>query len=120
MPLAHLRSRVDTNLPRVLVVDDEPMNIFALQLMLQEFGFSCDQADGGKSALQAVQSRVEKYLAGEARMYELILMDYCMPDMDGPETTRRIQEIYRSNQRLQASKLPIICCCTAYTEATFM
>ena len=73
---------------RVLVVDDEPMNIFALQTMLEEAGFVCDTVNNGKHAVEYVRQRISKFMAGQAKLYEIIFMDYCMPGMDGPTATK--------------------------------
>lgn len=48
-------------------------------------------------------------------MYQLIFLDYCMPDMDGPQVAVEIRK--RFQQR--GFKIPYICCCTANTAATF-
>ena len=110
--------------PRVLVVDDEPMNIFVLQTMLSELGITSDSATGGSEALKLVQMRADMLLAGEAvQPYEVILMDFCMPDMDGPTTAREIQALLSSSAYSgspdTAGKLPFICCCTAYETKKF-
>ena len=46
-------------------------------------------------------------------MYKLIICDYSMPEMDGPQVARAIREM------LYDICEPMICCCTAYTQATF-
>ena len=48
-------------------------------------------------------------------MYRIIFLDYSMPEMDGPQVSL---EIYRILGEAQIS-IPYICCCTAYTEASF-
>lgn len=54
-------------------------------------------------------------------MYKLILLDFSMPDIDGPEVARQARVIFEEQGKSDADiSNPVICCCTAYTEATFM
>ena len=52
-------------------------------------------------------------------MYQLIMLDYSMPDLDGPQVAIRIRELILENEHLGETKVPYICCCTAYAEASF-
>ena len=52
-------------------------------------------------------------------MYEIILLDYSMPEMDGPQVATEIRRIFQSSILLNEDKVPYICCCTAYAEALF-
>ena len=65
---------------RVLLVDDVPMNLVILSELLKASKMTVDMAGSGKEALQKT---------AEIR-YDVILMDYMMPDMDGEETMRNI------------------------------
>lgn len=66
---------------KILIVDDEPKNLFALEAILSEIGgIEIVQASSGQEALL-------KILKGK---YFLILMDVQMPDMDGFETASLI------------------------------
>jgi signal transduction histidine kinase/CheY-like chemotaxis protein/HPt (histidine-containing phosphotransfer) domain-containing protein len=67
--------------PRILIVEDHPVNRMILQDMLHVQGFRVDEAIDGKRALEAIS----------AEPYDLILMDCHMPVMDGIECTRRIR-----------------------------
>ena len=50
-------------------------------------------------------------------MYKLILLDYSLGDgFDGPEVAREIRKTVSS----AALSQPYICCCTAYTEDSYM
>ena len=72
----------------VLVIDDDPVACEHAKIVLGQVGVSCDTAESGSEALDMVSVR-------HARMdnYDLVLVDWKMPDMDGVETTRRIREI---------------------------
>ena len=65
--------------------------------------------------MKAVQDRVIAVLEGKASMYKVILLDYSMPDMDGPQVSIKVREITKSTGLAE----PFICCCTAYTEAGY-
>lgn len=69
----------------VLVVDDNAANIFALSTMLRQMGFDVDEATSGVEAINLACHK----------NYQLILMDYLMPEMDGIETIRQIQFIMK-------------------------
>jgi signal transduction histidine kinase len=72
--------------PRVLVVDDLPENLLALQATLQGLPVDIDCADSGPSALKRLL--VEDYA--------VILLDAHMPDMDGFETAELIKRRERT------------------------
>jgi CheY-like chemotaxis protein len=68
----------------VLLVDDEQMNIEVIKAMLDEQGIAADVALSGSIALSLLEQRCEEVYMGGAPMYKLVLLDYSMPDMDGP------------------------------------
>ena len=61
---------------RVLVVDDNAVNREVAQAVLEQFGAEVILADGGETAL----------IAAASMPFDVILLDYRMPQMDGPET----------------------------------
>lgn len=67
---------------RIMVVDDERYNLLVLQDVANELGCHCDVADNGAEALR---------LAAAAR-FDIILLDWDLPDMNGGEVARRIRE----------------------------
>ena len=79
---------------RILVVDDDMRNIFALTSALEQKGADVEVARNGVEALQKLEQDPDGI--------DLVLMDTMMPEMDGLAATREI----RKNPRWQ--KLPII------------
>jgi len=72
----------------VLVVDDDPVACEHAKLILEKAGIAAEIAYSGPEAIEKVKLR-------HARRdpYNLILVDWKMPEMDGIETTRRMREI---------------------------
>ena len=68
---------------RVLIVDDNDMNRIVLRSLMKENGVQIDDAESGEECLKKVA----------ANPYDLILMDYMMPRMDGKETLAHIKEM---------------------------
>ena len=70
----------------VLIVDDDPVACRHAQLVLEKAGIASELASSGPQAVEMVKLR-------HARMepYNLILVDWKMPGMDGVETTRQIR-----------------------------
>jgi two-component system sensor histidine kinase/response regulator len=66
---------------RVLVAEDDEVNAKAARMMLEQLGCSVDVATNGTEAVEQFRERD----------YDLILMDWQMPLMDGIEATARIR-----------------------------
>ena len=73
---------------RILVVDDNAMNISVVEGLLKSTQIKVDKAYGGLEALD---------LCAE-NFYDLILMDHMMPNIDGIETLHRLKETDGPNQ----------------------
>eukprot|EP01136_Pigoraptor_vietnamica_P040540 Opistho-1_new@1069 len=67
----------------VLIVDDEPLNVFLLQQILKSYDLTITTATDGQQA-------VEKFTNNKT---DLILMDVYMPVMDGIEASKQIKNI---------------------------
>ena len=78
---------------KVLVVDDDVRNIFAVASVLERHGMSVVTAETGQEALAKLASNPD---------VAVVLMDIMMPDMDGYETIRAIR------QTVSLGQLPII------------
>ncbi len=72
----------------VLVIDDDPIACEHAKLVLEKVGFSAQTVLSGAEAVEMVRIRHARQ-----EPYQLILVDWKMPEMDGLETTRRIREI---------------------------
>ena len=72
----------------VLVIDDDHVACEHAKLVLTEVGISTDLASSGAEAVDMVRVR-----GARREPYDLILVDWKMPDMDGVETTRQIRSI---------------------------
>ena len=70
----------------VLVIDDDPIACEHAQLVLGQVGVNCEKALSGAEGLQMARVRYAR-----REPYNLILVDWRMPDMDGLETTRQIR-----------------------------
>ncbi|WP_137972133.1 response regulator [Pseudomonas sp. F(2018)] len=71
---------------RVLVVDDNASAREILSGMARNFGLEVDVAESGATALHMLDDALTRQLP-----YDLVLMDWKMPDMDGMETVRRMR-----------------------------
>ncbi len=93
---------------KVLVVDDNSTARGIFQEMLESFSFDVTLAASGQEGLTALET------ASENQPFELVIMDWQMPGMDGIEASRRIK-----NHR-GLSKIPAIVMATAYGREEVM
>jgi CheY-like chemotaxis protein len=83
---------------RILVVEDDVRNVFAVTSILEPRGAVVVIARNGREAIETL----EKSLGDPARKIDLVLMDVMMPEIDGLTATREIRK------RPEWKKLPII------------
>jgi CheY-like chemotaxis protein len=69
-------------MPRILVVDDDPMVGATIEVLLQRHGFDVTLTDGGETGLAAL----------EAEIFDAMLVDIFMPHMRGFESIRIFHE----------------------------
>ncbi len=72
---------------RVLLVDDFETILMALSALLEAWGIDVKTATSGEEGLQALRDA-----ASAQTPFDLVILDYQMPGMDGLETARRISE----------------------------
>ena len=88
----------DMRLPAwdMLIVDDDEQLYEGAAEALKSIGVRTEWAMDGESAICAVEQRMQ-----QRRQYDIVLMDWRLPGMDGIETARKLQKIY-------GSELPIL------------
>jgi len=91
-----------------LVVDDNPAARAVLGEMATSFGWRVDLAAGGEQALAMIASRIEAKPGNAGSAYDVVFIDWRMPELDGWETSCRIRQLGASG------KLPLIVMVTAY------
>jgi CheY-like chemotaxis protein len=69
---------------KILIVDDDVRNIFALTSLLERQQIEVLYAENGREGIEMLQAHPD---------INLVLMDIMMPEMDGYETTRAIRQI---------------------------
>ncbi|MBQ9156929.1 MAG: response regulator [Eubacterium sp.] len=72
----------------VLIIDDDPVACQHARLVLEKVGIAADIAASGPEAIEMVKLRHARRNA-----YNLILVDWQMPEMDGVETSRQIRQM---------------------------
>ena len=76
----------------VLVIDDDSVALEHAEITLSQVGISCETAESGWEGIDKVRIR-----HGRREDYNLIIIDWKMPEMDGIETTRQIRRIVGNN-----------------------
>lgn len=102
LPIVHILNAEKTEQPqmwenmrmlcpgvRVLVVDDEPMNLMVAQGILSDYQMEVKTAESGMEAIEIC----------EKEDFDLLFLDHMMPKMDGVETLHRIRKILEESKR---------------------
>ena len=80
----------------VLAVDDNRVNLKVITELLKQYGIEPETASGGRQSVEMVKE--------DPTRYDLIFMDYMMPEMDGREATMEIRKI----KGCKENELPIV------------
>lgn len=92
-------------------MDDCQFNVVAIQSLMSQFDEKSDFCNNGKEAIAAVKARIDANLPP----YNLIMMDFSMPECDGPTATKIIRLSYQDSG-CPKDKQPFISCLSAYSE----
>ncbi|XP_010453108.1 PREDICTED: histidine kinase 5 [Camelina sativa] len=76
----------ETSKPKILLVEDNKINIMVAKSMMKQLGHTMDIANNGVEAINAINRS----------SYDLVLMDVCMPVLDGLKATRLIRSYEES------------------------
>ncbi|MBS0631814.1 MAG: response regulator [Verrucomicrobia bacterium] len=87
---------------RILVTDDNPVNLKVVSRMLEKLGYQPATATSGADALAALRTQP----------FDLVFMDIEMPTMDGPTATRQLRA------ELPAARQPAVVALTAHALAS--
>jgi hypothetical protein len=79
---------------RVLVVDDDMRNVFAITAVLEQHRMRVDYAENGRQALERLAGDFDREADEDdgGRRVDVVLMDIMMPEMDGYEAMREIRK----------------------------
>lgn len=79
--------RLDTRAMRALVIDDNETNRIIVRELLTAWGFDVSEAEGGRAGIGML-----KAAEGSGMPYDLVVLDYLMPDMDGIAVVQEIRD----------------------------
>eukprot|EP01006_Ploeotia_vitrea_P038250 TRINITY_DN66222_c4_g8_i1.p1 TRINITY_DN66222_c4_g8~~TRINITY_DN66222_c4_g8_i1.p1 ORF type:complete len:879 (+),score=394.72 TRINITY_DN66222_c4_g8_i1:230-2638(+) len=99
---------------RVLVVEDDDLNLSVISSMLRKLGHTVLAATNGREAIEQFTSRA----SSSEECVDVVLMDCLMPVMDGFAATKRIRRWERAHSRVEDESLlvPIVGCTAASNE----
>ena len=96
----------------VLIVDDDGMNLAALESLASTFNIKVDKAENGREAVNKYRERLAGLCGKDCQLYKLIIMDLNMPVKNGTSATI----IIRSMERVNSLERISIVGCTAYAQ----
>jgi len=111
LPISSFNEGEASSSKDILVVDDDPINILGLRLLLNKLKLSIDVAYNGQQAVEKVQSKFKLAKSTATSRYKLIFMDCQMPIMDGYEASRVLTALMKSAEIPETT----IIGCTAFT-----
>lgn len=115
---------MDNEFAEVLIIDDQQFNLFAMQGQLSQFRVASDTAMSGEKALELLGERLKALVEGDITkpLYKLIVIDYSMPGLSGPETAREMCKMFEQFKEANDGliwQIPYLVCLTAYSGKEF-
>ena len=105
-------SKTNCDCPKILIVDDDPFNLTALDQILSKLKLSCTWAFNGKQAIEKIKSRQENRCCLSCHQYKVIFLDCQMPVLDGFATAKILNQMIKNGE---IDNLKIIAC-TAFVQ----
>lgn len=96
---------------KVLIVDDQEISREVLKSMLGRFGYAFDEASNGAEAIERIKTAENK-----KSPYDILLIDWNMPILNGVETIKKLQTMYE--QKELTSKVPTVFMVSGYSKET--
>ena len=106
------QAQITCKCPKVLIVDDDPFNLTALEQILKRLQITCHWAFNGKEAIEKIEARQHNRCCASCKQYKIMFLDCNMPIMDGFETARRLREMEKKGE---IDRIKIIAC-TAFVQ----
>ena len=88
-----------------------------MKYLLRQFNLSASYAVSGKEAIALVQNRMD---SSELANFQLILLDFSMPEMNGFECAKKIKSMVQNCTDNENIINPFICCVSAYNSTEFI
>ena len=95
------------------------MSIEVIAFMLSELDVTNDRALSGSIAIELVKERIQLVCQGQASMYKVIILDFCMPGIDGPGVALAVTKLIKENELLGEDQMPLFCCTTAFNDPSY-
>lgn len=96
---------------RILLIDDEPVALTKLELMLKKNVGDCDTAASGIAATEQFVNAI-----GENRPYDLVTIDIDLPDVTGLDLLKRFSALEVKNQIIPSKKIMV----TAHSNVDYV
>ena len=100
-------SQISCKCPKILIVDDDPFNLTALEQILNKLRIDCHWAFNGREAIEKIEYRQLNRCCSGCSQYKVIFLDCSMPILDGFETTKILRQMIKKGE---VDDLKIIAC----------
>ncbi|HLD23004.1 MAG TPA: PAS domain S-box protein [Sulfuricurvum sp.] len=94
---------------KILIVDDQEISRIILREMTESFGCETDEASGGEEAIKMILKA-----DAQGSGYDVVLMDWYMPGMDGKEAIRQLNQL--EQEGVLKTKVPSVLMVSAHSK----